>query len=192
MISEKHSLLKYLKAIVLNICLASSALPQSPEVSSQVRKDLAQERVSLLSELASLEKETLEFHDPLAEASAKAEIAAAAWQLDREWAKTLMRVAYKLALPAPEQDPARRQAGSIPRLFGGAEASRTRVRSRILDVARSDKDFVDELIQTEGENTGAYGNHFMHAVLADQAMGEGDVASAADQILQGIKADRLS
>jgi hypothetical protein len=31
--------------------------------------------------------------------------------------------------------------------------------------------------------------NFMHAGLADQAMGEGDVASAADQILQGIKAD---
>jgi hypothetical protein len=143
----------------------------------------------LLSELSSLEKETLEFHDPLAEAAAKAEIATAAWQLDRDWAKALMRAAYKLVLPAPEKDPARRQAGSIPRMLGGAESSRTRVRSRILDVARSDKDFVDELIQTEGEGTGAYGKHFIHAGLADQALEEGDVKSAAEQIVQGVKAD---
>lgn len=187
MVPDKHPLLKSLRVAILIASSAFSAFPQTPGVTA--RNSMAQERAALLSELSSLEKETLEFHDPLAEASAKAEIGAAAWQLDREWAKTLMRAAYKLALPAPEQDPARRQAGSIPRLFGGADFSRLRVRRRILDVARSDKEFVDELIYTEGENKGAYGNHFMHAALADQAMVEGDVASAADQILQGIKAD---
>jgi hypothetical protein len=186
-VADKHPLLKSLRVVILIVSSTFSAFPQTPEITS--RKIVAQERAALLSELASLEKETLEFHDPLAEAAAKAEIAAAAWQLDKEWAKTLMRVAYKLALPAPEQDPARRQAGSIPRLFGGTDFSRLRVRRRILDVARSDKEFVDELIQTEGENTGAFGKHFMHGALADQAMGEGDVASAAGQILQGIKAD---
>ncbi len=127
----------------------------------------------MLSELSSLEKETLEFHDPLAEAAAKAEIAAAAWQLYREWAKTLMRAAYKLVLPAPEQDSARSQAGSIPRLFVGAESSRLRVRRRILDVARSDKDFIDELMQMEGENSGAYGKHLMRGILASEAFEAG-------------------
>lgn len=187
MITGKHPLLKSLIIVILIASSTLSAFPQTPEITS--RKNLSQERAALLSELSSLEKETLEFHDPLAEAAAKAEIAAAAWQLYREWAKTLMRAAYKLVLPAPEQDPARSQAGSIPRLFVGAESSRLRVRRRILDVARSDKDFIDELIQMEGENSGAYGKHLMRGILASEAFEAGDINTAADNIIEAVKVD---
>ncbi|HVF57471.1 MAG TPA: hypothetical protein VM934_15055 [Pyrinomonadaceae bacterium] len=185
---------KYVKIFVLTICITPLALPQTAKISTtdedQTQKDFALKRISLISELQSLERETLRFGDPLSEALAKIEIADASWELDRMWSKKLIRAAYELTLHKAGQDGAQdRPAGSPPILYSGAERSRLKIRLRALDVARRDKDFVNELVRLEGESSGAYGKHFASAALADQALEAGDVRATTDYILQGIKAD---
>ena len=62
-----------------------------------VRKSL------LLSDLQALEAKADKIAAPLSRARAQAEIADAAWPLDREWAKKLLREAYELILPPEEE-----------------------------------------------------------------------------------------
>ncbi|MBA3243019.1 MAG: hypothetical protein H0T60_17505, partial [Acidobacteria bacterium] len=191
---KKYQFLKPLNVLVLCLCITSSGFSQSPEAPvpdrTPARKDLSMERALLFSQLQALEKETLEFNNPLAEALAKAEIAEAAWELDLSWAKKVLRAAYKLVLPTAEQNQGQNSpAGSVPLMLDAAGRARRKIRLRVLEVARRDKDFVNELIELEGENLGAYGKHFASAALADQAIEAGDVNASADYILQGIKAD---
>jgi hypothetical protein len=186
--------LKYLKVLILIACLTSIAFPQSTKVPTTneglPQKDLTLEKFSLVAELQYLDKETLKFSDPLSEALAKIEIADAAWELDRNWAKKLIRVAYELTLPKTDQlSEQNRSAGSIPPPPNAANRLRWKIRFRALAIARRDKDFANELTQMGKESLGAYGRHFASAALADQAMEAGDVSASADHILEGIKAD---
>jgi hypothetical protein len=185
-----------LKALALILCLISSAASQAAKApagkgeASAQEAALLEEKVALIADLHGLEAQAARFDDPLSKALAKAEIADAAWQLDRDWAKKLLRDAYESALP-PKEDGGEqnRIAGSIPHLFTSTERSRWKVRSRVLGIAQREKDFADHLLQLEKENLGAYGKHFASASLADQALGAGDVETSAGYILQGIKAD---
>jgi hypothetical protein len=69
------------------------------------------ERNSLFFELRALDAEAAELRKPRARARAKVEIADAAWSLDMEWAKKLLREAYELTFPEDEErDRLRRQA----------------------------------------------------------------------------------
>ena len=194
MVVRVHPLLAQLKVFALIIGLASLSFTQSlkaPATKQEPKQiDLTLERASLISELQFLDKETLRFNDPLAEALAKAEIADAAWQLDRDWAKKLLRAAYELVLPKADQNQKQnRPAGSIPPTRDATDRSRQRVRLRVLEIARRDKDFVKSLIQSEAENAGEYEKHFTYAALADQSIEAGDVKASADYVLQGIQAD---
>lgn len=181
-----------LKAVVLAVCIAASSLSQpvngvaATEEAGQT--DAAMERSALLNELQFLDRETLRFNDPLAIAFAKAEIADAAWQLDRSWAKKLLRGAYELALPETDQTQDR-PAGSIPSMPDAKVRSQQKVRKQVLSIARRDKEFAGELVRMETERLAAYEKQYASAVLADQSLVEGDVKAAADYILQGIKAD---
>lgn len=194
MSSEMSLYLKYLKVLVLIICVTSPSFPQSPKAPATneglPQIDLTVEKISLLAELQSLERETLKFSDPLLEALAKVEIADAGWELDRKWAKELIRAAYELTLPKTDQrSEQNRPVGSIPPLPNAADRFRWKIRFRALEVARRDKDFANELAEVGTESLGAYGRHFASAALADQAIESGDVEASTDHILQGIKAD---
>jgi hypothetical protein len=183
-----------LKALFLLVCLTVSGFSQSAKApagaEALLQRDLVLEKALLLNELQSLEKETIRFDDPSAEALAKAEIADAAWPLDEVWAKELLRAAYALVLPkADRTEELKKPAGSRAPLPDATTRSRLKVRLRVLNVARRDRAFADELLRSEAENFGAYGEHFASAALADQAMMEGDVNVAADYALRGIKAD---
>src|SRR5205085_2014374 len=187
-------LLKRLAALMLALCITSIGFAQSTTPSRPKEllppKDIASEINILLGDLHSLERETLKFSDPVAEALAKAEIADAAWQLDRIWAKKVLSAAYELALPNTEQSPSQnRPAGSIPLMPNAADRSRLKVRKRVLEIARTDKDFISELVQLEQKSLGASGKHDASAILGDQALMAGDIKTAADYILQGIEAD---
>lgn len=149
------------------------------------------ERDSLVNELKILESETVKFNEPLAEALAKAEIADAAWQLDRSWAKKLLRSAFELMLPSAEQKQDR-PVGSIPPTPVAVNRSSQKVRHRVLAIAGSDREFVNELIQLEAERLGAFEKQFTPATLADQALGGGDVKTSSDYILKGIEPTRHS
>lgn len=186
--------LRYLKVLALTACIASGAFSQSAKTPTAneglIQKDSSLERLSLLNDLQILDREAIGLNDPLAQALAKAEIADAAWQLDREWAKKLLRTAYDLTLPKTEQNQRQdKPVGSIPTMPNAMDRAQRKIRSRILQIAHSDKKFVNELLQIETDNTGAYGKHYASAVLASQVLEEGDVNSSADYVLQGIKAD---
>lgn len=194
MVVKAFPLLRHLEVFVLIISTTTFSFSQSAKAPVPGREatptDLTLERVALIGELQSLERETLKFSDSLSEALAKIEIADAAWELDRDWAKKLIRAAYELTLPKTDQrSEQNRPAGSMPPPPNAADRSRWKIRYRALDVARRDKDFANELTQMGEESLGAYGRHFASAALADQAIEAGDVSASADYILQGIKAD---
>lgn len=181
-----------IKALVIIICTASFIFSQSikaPTTKGELSQTaLTSERDLLINELQFLDRESGKFNDPLAEALAKVEIADAAWQFDRNWAKKLLRRAFEITLPAAEQKQDR-PAGSIPPMPNATDRSRQKVRHRILEIARRNKEFADELIKLEAERLGAYEKQFTLAVLADQSLEGGDVKASADYILQGIEAD---
>jgi hypothetical protein len=187
-----HLFLRQPKAFVLIICMASFSFPQSPKApvikEEPNQGDLSLEIVSLFNELQFLEKETLRFDDPLSKALARAEIADAAWQVDRTWAKKLLRAAYELVIPKTDQEK-NGPAGSIPPMPNVANRSRQKVRFRVLEIARRDKDLVNELIQLEAESAGPYGKHSASAALAVQSLEAGDINASADYIRRGIEAD---
>lgn len=189
---EMYSSRQQFKAFILIISLASSlCLAQSTaNKTGSERDDLASEKALLVTELQALEQESLKLNDPLAESIVKAEIADAVWPLDRNWSKKLLRRAYVLALPEEAQKGGREnEAGRIPSPLTSTERSRRKVRHRILEIARRDKRFADELIQLEAEKLGVYEKQFTLAVLADQALEEGDVKASADYIFRGIETD---
>ena len=188
------ALFRQLSVFALIISTTTFSFSQTTQDPSPGKKgpttDQTLERAALISDLQSLERETLKFNDPLAEALAKAEIADAAWQLDKDWAKKLIRAAYELTIPKTDERSGQdRPAGSPPPMPNAADRSRWKVRFRVLAVARRDKEFANELTQMGQESVGAYGRHFASAALADQALEAGDVSASADYIMQGIKAD---
>lgn len=188
------ALFRELSVFALIISTTTFSFSQTTQAPSSGKKrpttDRTLERAALISDLQSLERETLKFNDPLAEALAKAEIADAAWQLDKDWAKKLIRSAYELTIPKTDERSGQdRPAGSPPPMPNAADRSRWKVRFRVLAVARRDKEFANELTQMGQESLGAYGRHFASAALADQALEAGDVSASADYVMQGIKSD---
>jgi hypothetical protein len=187
--------------LALVLCLVTSVSAQvqkapnaKVESTEKVRTtredDLVQQSVLLLLDLQTLDTQAIRFDDPLLKALAKAEIADGAWNLDRDWSKKLLREAYELTLPdADQQQKEQRAAGAAPIPPSGADRSRWKVRNRVLGIARRERDFVNELVNLERNETGAYGAHHASAVLADQALEEGDIKASADYILDAVKAD---
>lgn len=148
-------------------------------------------KITLLSELKSLEDRAGSLTKPLAKAAAAAEIADAAWELDVEMAKALLREAYELTLPPEEEQERLRNipAGAIPAPPSANSRARGEVRKRVLSVARRDQSFADELMKLGAERLGKYEEHYGKAVLADKAIKDGDKESAGRYILESTAAD---
>src|SRR5256885_5633986 len=79
--------------------LVSSVNGQSVTVKPSTEDNADIERSLLISELQFLEAKSAKLDGPLTRALAKAEIADAAWSLDQEWAKKLLREGYELTFP---------------------------------------------------------------------------------------------
>jgi hypothetical protein len=164
----------------------SQPAAQKPTVS-----DIEVQKSTLLSELRILASNSLKLDKPLARALAQAEIADAAWTLDEEWARKLLREAFELTLP-PEAEQIRLRAkprGAPLELSTGEEVSRNLVRGRVLRVASHDHNFGDELVKLSLEKLGSYEAHQNYASLAYQAARSGDKEQASDYILKAIEAD---
>lgn len=148
-------------------------------------------KITLLSELKSLEDRAASLTKPLAKAAAAAEIADAAWELDVELAKELLREAYELTFPPEEEQERLRNipAGAIPRPPSANSRARDEVRKRVLSIARRDQNFADELMKLGAERLGKYEEHYGKAVLADKAIKAGDKESAGRYILESTAAD---
>jgi hypothetical protein len=151
---------------------------------------LALRRISLLSELQALEARAGQLKEPLALAAAKAEIADAAWTLDKDWAQGLLREAYQLTFPREEARARLRRlpAGSLV-IWSAADRARAAVRQRVMSVASRDADFAGQLVRLGAEELGGLEAHERYSELAASAAERGDKKAAADYIRQAFDAE---
>jgi len=91
-----------MKALEIVICVlcVSASLVYSQTIS---KDDEELRKAVLLSDLKSLALEIPKLDGPLARALANAEIADAAWTLDRNWALRLLKEAYQLTYLTEEE-----------------------------------------------------------------------------------------
>jgi hypothetical protein len=170
-------------------CAAQSASAQTQTESGAPREADEQKRQSLLGDLRALESESKELRAPLDVASAKAEIAAAEWSLDRERAKRLLREALPLTFPE-EVDRAKLRKHSVGERiqFGSLEdRARGMVRARILKVASAEPAFARELADASARELGVVQEVEQYMQLASAAAGEGRVDDAADLVRHAVE-----
>jgi hypothetical protein len=202
-----HSLI--LVALVLSIsspppCAAQSAATPKPTQKSvpaaaerdesqadEARAADEQKRQSMLADLRALEAESKELRSPLDAASAKAEIAAAAWTLEREWAKRLLREALPLTFPEEVDRPKIREHALGARLQAGPLEDRARgpVRARILKLAAADPAFARELADSTARELGVVQEVEQYTQMASAAAREGRVDDAAELIRHAIQVE---
>jgi hypothetical protein len=152
---------------------------------------LAQQRAALLADLRALEAESKELLRPLEAASAKAEIAAAAWPLERDWAKSLLREALALTLPE-EVDRARlreRPVGGRLDPLTPEESARGMVRGRVLTIASAEPAFARELGELTAREMGRVQEVSQYAQLAGAAAHEGRLEEASDLITRAFETE---
>src|SRR5262245_55260951 len=121
------------------------------EDEAQIRKSM------LLSDLSALNIDAEYLDSPLARAVVKTEIADVAWNLDKQWARRLLKDAFELALPDKET---RRKLREINKGANPLEPTRemipqNEVRTKVLAIARRDPAFADELAKIAKEEMGA-------------------------------------
>ena len=152
---------------------------------------LANQRFALLSELQSLGARAKLLDHPLARALAEAEVADAAWFIDRDLAKQLLRDAYDLSSPGEDEQAKMRKlpAGSPPRVPRPIDNARWNVKRRIMAVAHRDKLFADESIQSLTEKLGPYDSEQTFAALAREALEDGHIDLGSKYIREAIDAD---
>jgi hypothetical protein len=152
---------------------------------------LANQRFALLSELQSLGARAKLLDHPLARALAEAEVADAAWFIDRDLAKQLLRDAYGLSSPGEDEQAKmrKRPAGSPSRPPTEIEVARWNVQRRIMAVARRDNQFADELLQSLTEELGPYELQQTLAGLAHEAIEQGELEVGSKYIREAIDAD---
>lgn len=164
------------------------AAPDSRPADAQTEADESK-RQSLLADLRALEAESKELRAPLDVASAKAEIAAATWALERERAKRLLREALPLTFPE-EVDRAKQREHKIgaPLQMGPLEdMARALVRGRILKIASGEPAFARELADTTARELGVVQEVGQYMQLASAAAGEGRVEEAGELIRHAIE-----
>lgn len=182
---QRLPLLSMLLSFLLSASQAQTIAPKPADDELVIKRNL------LLTDLRALEPEIAKLEKPLAVALAKAEIADAAWNLNREWAKKLLREAYNLTLP-PEAEQIKlreKPVGAPPTLSTGLDLARSSVRGRVLEVASRDQAFVVELAQLGTEKLGSYETHQRYSALASQAAKQGDQEAVANYVHKALEAD---
>ena len=170
---------------------APAAQPDAPEEPRPEAAAREQRRQALLAELRALESESKELLRPLDAASARAEIAAAAWTLEREWAKSLLREALPLTFPE-EVDRARlrkRPVGAALQPGTPEDGARGRVRRRIFEIAARDRELSRELNELAGRELGNVEEVQRDTATAIAAAREGRLEEAAELILRAAEAE---
>jgi hypothetical protein len=175
--------------VLLIVQLTSSSYGQV-SVTSQSRDELALERISLISDLQVLEARAGQLEKVLARASAKAEIADAAWTLDKDWAERLLREAYQLTFPSEEAQAWFRQVpvGALV-MPTATDNARWVVRQRVMSIAGRDAAFAEELVRLGAEHLGRQEEHQRYSELAEFAARRGDLNDAARYVRQAFEAE---
>lgn len=182
--------MKALMALI-GILALSAWLVAYSQTDGRPDQNEALRKLTLLSEVKSLAIEASKLDGVLARSLAKAEIADAAWTLDREWAKNILREAYQLTYPIEEEQSKFQSAprGAAPRQPSDLERARRDVRARILRVARRDNAFADELLAAGSKHMTKDDRQMMHAQLAQMALDEGDNKAASLSLEESIRVD---
>ncbi|HEX8072249.1 MAG TPA: hypothetical protein VF546_20050, partial [Pyrinomonadaceae bacterium] len=180
------------KFIALSMLVILSASPNYGQAIPAAQADEQnKQRTLLLSNLQALEAEAARLDKPLAIALSKAEIAAAAWDIDASWAKKLLLEAYELTFPE-EQERVKlrnRPAGSSPTRPSAGEVARNSIRSRVLEVAARDKAFTEQMLQLGARELGRDETRQRYTSLAQRLVAAGETEAASDYILKAIDAD---
>jgi len=176
-----------LALLTANLCYAQTAAPRDREKG----EERALERNALFFELKALDAEASELRKPLARSRVKVEIADTAWELDREWAKKLLREAYELTFPDDgEREALRRQAvGEGVKPPTDLDWARIQMRDRVFAVARRAASFADELSQLGAKELGRGEEERRNWNLASQALSAGNAEVASKYVSLAIKAD---
>ena len=153
--------------------------------------DEALQQLTLLTDLKSLALEIPKLAGPLARALANAEIADAAWTLDRSWAKSLLKDAYLLTYLSKEEQSkiGPEPPGTPPRPPTAISRARDDVRTRILSIARRDEAFAAQLIVDSSSHVTKDDRQMMYAQLTRMALEEGDYPSAVSSIQENMSID---
>jgi hypothetical protein len=154
-------------------------------------RDEALQKLALLSDVKTLAIEVPKLDGPLGRALADAEIADAAWTLDRDWAKSILREAYRLTYPTEEEQGkfGPEPPGTAPKPPTAIGRARSDVRKRILSVARRDKVFADQLVHDSSAHVTKDDRQMMYAQLARMALDEGDNEAASRSIQENMEVD---
>jgi hypothetical protein len=154
-----------------------------------------QKKNELLVELQALEADSSNLQQPLALASAKINIAKAAWALDRELAKKLLRETFNLTLPTEEETARLRERpvvmGPPQTLTTGVERLRGVLRFRALEVANRDRAFGEELTELLTRTLGEAEAQRGYSSLAYQEAKDGNVPDAVGTSGRRSAATRL-
>jgi len=170
---------------------ASPIFGQSKASAGSSDDALLNQRFALLSELQSLGARAKLLDAPLARAVAQTEVADAAWFLDQDLAKKLLRDSISLTLPSDsdQSKSSSRAVGSPPRLSSQSEMAGAQVRFRILQVARRDQALLKEFSTLVTDKLGGPASHQNFSHLANDAIAAGDNQAAEKYLTQAIDAD---
>lgn len=133
------------------------------------------QRLALLNDIRSLAADSSKLLAPLAQAAAEAEVADAAWSLDRELAERLLRDAYRRTLPKEGEGTKGAQAGAAQSLWASPEGrARLAVRARVMAVASRDEKLAEEIVQEGAEVVPKSEGGDLYDSVARIALDEGD------------------
>jgi hypothetical protein len=183
-----------MKTLLLSLTLAFSlftfVVAQTPEPSRDV-DDLEMQKVTLLSELRILAAELPDLDTPLAKALAKAEIADAAWDLDRKWANELVIDAYALTFPADvEQKPRITMAiGTKPKFPTTSDRATEEIRGRIFAIASRDRSLLEKLEQQGAGRIDRYEQGRLYGKLFRAGLDSGDNETALEFFGKALAAE---
>lgn len=174
-----------LKMLCVMCLSATFVLPQT----ASKNKDLL--KAALLGDLKTLALEVPKLDGALARAAASAEIADAAWTLDRKWAEQLLIEAYELTYLSDEElrNIGPEPPGTPPRLPTSLGLSRDYVRRRILTIAQRERTLASQLMIDSAGHVTKDDRQMMYAQLTRMALDAGDNPSAVRSIQDNIQID---
>jgi hypothetical protein len=181
--------LQLLLAFILLTTCASHA--QTVAAKPDGEAEAMQKQNALRFDLQALEAEALKLVPPLAQARARVEIADAAWAIDREWAKKLLREAYVLTFPEEKERERLRSQPIGARLTppSGLDWPRREMRDRVFAVAGRERAFADELTSFGARELGRQEEVNRYENLAFQSLRAGDIETASKYTSLTIKAE---
>lgn len=172
-----------MKALTLATLLLLTAVPTTRGQAAKNTPDDGEaetRRLLLLDEIRSLAADSSKLLAPLAQAAAEAEVADAAWSLDRELAERLLRDAYRRTLPKEGEVSKRNaQAGAVQSLWASPEGrALLAVRARVMAVASRDEKLAEGILREGAESVSKLECRDVYDSVARMALDGGDTERA--------------